>query len=220
MIPLKDDNPSSSRPIINYLLIAVNIIVFMHEISLPYKERSVFLLNHAFIPSMMFVYHDFFHSIVRMFESMFLHGGFLHIGGNMLFLWIFGDNVEDRLGHVNYLFFYLAGGFLSFLAQGVVNPTSEIPMIGASGAISAVIGAYAVFFPSARILTLVPIFIFITFIRIPAWLFIGFWFLMQYFNGMISIAANYTGGVAWFAHIGGFVFGFVVAKIILAREFR
>ncbi len=220
MIPIRDENPSSVRPIINYLLISLNIIVFIYEIGLPYNARSVFLLNHSFIPAMLFVYHDFYHSVIRIFESMFLHGGFFHIAGNMLFLWIFGDNVEDRFGHINYLFFYLAGGFASFLIQGIVSPTSDVPMIGASGAISAVIGAYAVFFPSARILALVPIFIFITFIRLPAWLFIGLWFFMQYFNGMISIAANYTGGVAWFAHIGGFIFGFIVAKIMLSRELR
>ncbi len=210
MFPLKDDIPSSSYPIVNISLIVVNIIVFMYELNI--HNLSVFIYNHAFIPAILFEYHDFFHSLTRAFFSLFLHGGFMHIIGNMWFLWIFGDNVEDEMGHTNYLLFYLAGGLAATFIQGVIAPSSTVPLIGASGAISAVVGAYFVFFPHAKVLSLVPIFIFITFLWIPAWLFIVFWFFMQYLNGLLSISSSYTGGVAWFAHIGGFVFGFIVAK--------
>ncbi len=216
MFPLKDDIPSRRQPIVNLSLIIINIIVFIYELKV--RNINAFLYNHAFIPAMLFEYHDFFRSFIRIFESMFMHGGFLHILGNMWFLWIFGDNVEDRMGHVNYLLFYLAGGVVATIAQGIASPYSTIPMIGASGAISAVVGAYFVFFPHAKILTLVPIFIFFTFLWIPAWLFIVFWFFVQYFNGMLSIAAHFSGGVAWFAHIGGFVFGYILGKIMLKKE--
>lgn len=216
MFPLKDDVPSYSRPIVNISLIAINILAFLYELHSP--NISVFIYNHAFIPSMLFEYHDIFHSIERAFSSMFMHGGFLHIFGNMWFLWIFGDNVEDKLGHTNYLLFYLAGGLIATLAQGIAAPYSNIPMIGASGAISAVVGAYFVFFPHAKILSLVPIFIFITFLWIPAWFFIIFWFFIQYFNGLLSISSRYMGGVAWFAHIGGFIFGFLFVRIMIAKE--
>ena len=216
MFPLKDDVPSYSQPIVNISLIIVNVLVFIYELNVP--DFRAFIYNNAFIPAMLFKYHDIFHSIVRVFFSMFLHGGFLHILGNMWFLWIFGDNVEDELGHTNYLLFYLAGGFVAAFVQGIASPFSTIPMIGASGAISAVVGAYFVLFPHAKILSLVPIFIFITFLWIPAWLFIVFWFFIQYFNGIFSISSHYMGGVAWFAHIGGFIFGFLMIKLIKSRQ--
>ncbi len=216
MFPIKDDIPSYSQPVVNISLIIVNVLVFIYELNVP--NFKVFIFNHAFIPAMLFKYHDFFHSIIGIFSSMFLHGGFLHILGNMWFLWIFGDNVEDELGHTNYLLFYLAGGVIAAFTQGLAAPNSTIPMIGASGAISAVVGAYFVLFPHAKILSLVPIFIFITFLWIPAWLFIVFWFFVQYLNGIFSISAHYLGGVAWFAHIGGFVFGFLMAKFMINRK--
>jgi membrane associated rhomboid family serine protease len=216
MFPLKDDIPSVTYPIVNISLIILNILVFIYELNTA--NINVFIMNHAFIPAVLFQYHDVYHSLIRAFESMFLHGGFLHIIGNMWFLWIFGDNVEDELGHTNYLFFYVAGGLFATLVQGIIAPASTIPLIGASGAISAVVGAYFVFFPQAKILSLVPIFIFITFLWIPSWLFIVFWFFMQYFNGILSISTSHLGGVAWFAHIGGFVFGFVTAKFMLYKH--
>ncbi len=216
MFPLKDDVPSYSQPIVNISLIIVNVLVFIYELNVP--DFRAFIYNNAFIPAMLFKYHDIFHSIIRIFFSMFLHGGFLHILGNMWFLWIFGDNVEDELGHTNYLLFYLAGGFVAAFVQGIAAPFSTIPMIGASGAISAVVGAYFVLFPHAKILSLVPIFIFITFLWIPAWLFIVFWFFIQYLNGIFSISSHYMGGVAWFAHIGGFIFGFLMIKLIKSRQ--
>jgi len=216
MFPLKDDVPSYSQPVVNISLIIVNVLVFIYELNVP--NFRAFIYNNAFIPEMLFKYHDIFHSLIRIFFSMFLHGGFLHILGNMWFLWIFGDNVEDELGHTNYLLFYLAGGFVAAFVQGIAAPFSTIPMIGASGAISAVVGAYFVLFPHAKILSLVPIFIFITFLWIPAWLFIVFWFFIQYFNGILSISSHYMGGVAWFAHIGGFVFGFLLIKFMKNKQ--
>ncbi len=216
MFPIKDDIPSSSYPIVNTSLIIINVLFFIYELNVG--SIRIFVMNHGFIPALLFQYHDLFQSFWRAFFSMFLHGGFMHIIGNMWFLWIFGDNVEDEIGHTNYLLFYLAGGLFATLAQGISSPSSTIPLIGASGAISAVVGAYFVFFPHAKILSLVPIIIFITFLWIPAWLFIIFWFFMQYFNGLLSISASHMGGVAWFAHIGGFLFGVVVAKYIEYKE--
>ncbi len=216
MFPLKDDIPSSTYPIVNTSIIIINILFFIYELSV--HSISVFIYNHAFIPAMLFKYHDIFASIIRAFFSMFLHGGFLHILGNMWFLWIFGDNVEDELGHVNYLIFYIVGGLIATLVQGIASASSTVPIIGASGAISAVVGAYLVLFPHAKILSLVPIFIFITFLWIPSWLFIVFWFFMQYLNGMLSIYSKFGGGVAWFAHIGGFVFGFLVVKFMEHKD--
>lgn len=216
MFPLKDNIQSSRQPIINISLIIVNVLMFIYELNAP--DITAFIYNNAFIPSMLFKYHDIFHSAKRILFSMFLHGGFLHIMGNMWFLWIFGDNVEDKLGHTNYLLFYFAGGVAAALVQGIAAPYSGIPIIGASGAVSAVLGAYLIFFPHAKIFSLVPIFIFITFLWVPAWIFIVFWFFIQYLNGLLSISSHYAGGVAWFAHIGGFLFGFIVAKNTINRK--
>ena len=217
MFPIKDDIPSYSRPIVNYTLIAINVMVFFYELSQP--NLTYFIYRHAFIPAILFEQHRFFDSFLRAFNSMFIHGGFMHIFGNMWFLWIFGDNVEDRMGHVNYLIFYLVGGLVSMVTQGLVTPTSPIPLIGASGAISAVMGAYLIFFPHARILSLVPIFFFLTFLKIPAWFFIVFWFFFQYLNGLFWMASSSIGGIAWFAHIGGFLYGVILGKTLL-RKYR
>jgi membrane associated rhomboid family serine protease len=147
---------------------------------------------------------------------MFLHGGWLHLGGNMLYLWIFGDNVEDRLGHVRFLLFYLACGLAAALAQIYVNPTSTIPMVGASGAVAGVLGAYLVLLPQAQVLALIPIIFFFQLVELPAFLFLLFWFLMQFLNGAASIATTQatTGGVAWWAHIGGFVSGMALGFLL------
>jgi membrane associated rhomboid family serine protease len=155
-----------------------------------------------------------------LFTSMFLHGGWLHLGGNMLYLWVFGDNIEDRLGHVLFLFFYLACGLGAALAQIYINPTSKIPMVGASGAVAGVLGAYLILFPHARVLALIPILFFFQIIELPALLFLLFWFLMQFLSGAIAItAAPYeAGGVAWWAHIGGFVSGVVLAFLLPKRK--
>jgi membrane associated rhomboid family serine protease len=149
---------------------------------------------------------------------MFIHGGIIHILGNMWFLWIFGDNVEDKIGHLQYLIFYLLGGMFSAVFQGLFSPSSNIPLIGASGAVSAVLAAYVCFFPHARILTLLPIFLFITIVNIPAVVFIVLWFFIQFLYGFVSLTASIKGGVAWFAHIGGFIFGIIWVKYILRKR--
>jgi membrane associated rhomboid family serine protease len=155
-----------------------------------------------------------------LFTSMFLHGGWLHLGGNMLYLWIFGDNVEDDLGHVRFLVFYLACGLAAALTQIYIHPTSKIPMVGASGAVAGVLGGYLLLFPQARVLALIPILFFFQIVELPAALFLVFWFLMQFFNGAIAITGSpyLTGGVAWWAHIGGFIGGVALAFLIPKRQ--
>ncbi len=214
MIPLKDNISSKTTPVVNISLIIINIMVFVYELNVD--NINVFLYNNAFIPNMLFVHLDIFHSFERMLESMFFHGGFLHILGNMWFLWIFGDNVEDVYGHINYLFLYFFGGLIAFFAQGIINPSSTVPIIGASGAISAVVGSYFILFPKAKILSLILIIIVLVPIWVPAWLFIILWFFIQYFSGILSIMAQGASDVAWFAHIGGFLFGIVAAKYMLS----
>src|SRR5881227_1405995 len=196
-------------PVVNILLIGANVLMFFWEVSLgPHIENA--LSNVAFIPARFWYAPLHPLNITSMFVSMFLHGGWLHLGGNMLYLWIFGDNIEDRLGHGKYLFFYLACGLLATLAHAVMNPTSRVPSIGASGAIAGVLGAYIVLFPKQRVTTLIPIFIFITVREIPAVFLLGFWIVMQLFFGAASMNAGdlqNAGGVAYFAHIGGFIAG-------------
>jgi membrane associated rhomboid family serine protease len=157
---------------------------------------------------------------VPLFTSMFLHGGWLHIGGNMLYLWIFGDNIEDRLGHFTFLLFYVACGLAAALAQIYINPTSKIPMVGASGAVAGVLGGYLVLFPHARVLALIPILFFFQIVEVPALVFLLFWFLMQFLSGAIAVTAALSegGGVAWWAHIGGFVSGIALAFLLPKRK--
>jgi len=213
MLPLRDHNPIRTTPVINYLLIAVNVLMFFWEVSLgPNIERALF--NVAFIPARFWNRELIVFNVITIFVSMFLHGGLLHVGGNMLYLWIFGDNIEDRLGHFRYLVFYLACGFVATLSHAFVNPTSQVPSIGASGAIAGVLGAYLVLFPKARVTTLIPIFFFITVRELPAVLILGFWFVLQFFSGVGSLgAAQNTGGVAYFAHIGGFICGMILVAL-------
>jgi len=188
MLPLRDHNPIRTTPVINYLLIAVNVLMFFWEVSLgPNIERALF--NVAFIPARFWNRELIVFNVITIFVSMFLHGGLLHVGGNMLYLWIFGDNIEDRLGHFRYLVFYLACGFVATLSHAFVNPGSQVPSIGASGAIAGVLGAYLVLFPKARVTTLIPIFFFITVRELPAVFILGFWFVLQFFSGVGSLGA-------------------------------
>ena len=183
MLPLRDDNPRSTVPFVTYFLIALNILAFLWELSLgPALERALFEL--AFIPARFWLPGNFVADLFTIVLSMFLHGGLLHIGSNMLYLFIFGDNVEDRLGHGKYLVFYLACGFLATFAHAFFSPASRIPAIGASGAIAGVLGAYLVLFPRAQVTTLIPIFILITIRQIPAIFILGFWFILQLFSGV------------------------------------
>ncbi len=220
MIPLRDKNRSYTFPAVNTALIAINVLIFFYELSLGQGLRS-FLFEFGLVPANVSsgVAPTFFDRAYPFFSSMFLHGGWFHLIGNMLYLYIFGDNVEDRLGHFNYLAFYLLSGLGAAISQIAVNPSSEIPMVGASGAISGVLGAYVLFFPHARVVTLVPIFYFIQIMEIPAFFFLLIWFLMQFLSGVSTVATGAAGaGVAWWAHIGGFVTGLLLAS--LSRKLR
>ena len=218
MLPLADHNPRRTAPVINILLIVVNVLVFFWEISLgPYLERALF--GVAFIPARFWYAPIDPRNIATMFVSMFLHGGWLHLGGNMLYLWIFGDNIEDRLGHFRYLLFYFLSGIAATLAHAIANPGSRMPSIGASGAIAGVLGAYIILFPKQRVTTLIPIFVFITVREIPAVFLLGFWFVLQFFAGAATLGANAgeQGGVAYFAHIGGFLFGVLTIRLFATK---
>lgn len=206
--PYRDDNPRILIPYVTYGIIAANIFVFMFQFGMELSDPQAavsFVFAFGLIPAQF--------SIINIFTSMFLHGGFAHIIGNMWFLWIFGDNVESALGHSRYMIFYLLCGVAAALAQVLINSTSAIPMVGASGAIAGVLGAYMIRYPRARVHVFVFIFIFITTIQIPAFYVLGFWFLMQLTNGLGTLGVDTTGGVAWFAHIGGFVAGIAFDRI-------
>jgi len=226
MIPLKDTIPSKTYPFVNFLLIGANFSFFFIEL-MQGPSLNNFIQQYGIIPSHLklsynpdmgfvdFVYFKYFPFV----SSLFLHGGWFHLLGNMLFLWIFGDNVEDRLGHFRYLVFYLLSGIAASIGHILVNPDSTIPTIGASGAIAGVLGAYVLLYPLARVKTLIFIFIIIDIIELPAVIFIFLWFGMQLFNGLGSIMASQDdGGVAWFAHIGGFVAGIVLVNIFKKRK--
>jgi membrane associated rhomboid family serine protease len=220
MIPLRDVNPRAGVPIVNIALIAANILMFLWELSLGTRIEGA-LASIAFVPSEFFGGATVKES-VDIATSMFLHGGWLHLIGNMLYLWIFGDNIEDRMGHGRYLIFYLLCGYAAALAHAVFNPSSSLPAIGASGAVAGVLGAYLVLFPHARVMTLIPLGFFITMRELPALLVLGLWFVMQLFTGVASIgvATAQTGGVAWFAHIGGFVAGLVLVFVFRRKQER
>jgi membrane associated rhomboid family serine protease len=212
MIPLRDIIPSRTTPFVTVGLIAINIIVFLFELSLG-DQLDAFVRAWALVPA------DF--SLVTLVTSMFLHGGVLHVGGNMLYLWIFGDNVEDRMGHGRFLTFYLACGAAAALAQFYASPTSTVPMLGASGAIAGVMGAYFVLYPHSRIVAIVPLFIFIQIVEVPAIFFLGIWFLMQFLSGVGSIADaadGARGGIAFWAHAAGFVAGLLGVMVFRRPE--
>jgi membrane associated rhomboid family serine protease len=218
VIPLKDLTPRRSVPFITLLLIAANVAVFLHQISLPPKAADSFIQMYALVPAkiqyaLLGRHYTLAEALLPLFTCMFLHAGFLHIIGNMWFLWIFGANVEDAFGPVPYLFFYLVCGVVSSVTQAAFSWGSHVPSLGASGAISGVLGAYIVLFPRSRILTLVTLFIIIFMARIPAIIFIGLWFLVQFLSGIGSLGIDSAGGVAWWAHIGGFVFGLLLARV-------
>lgn len=216
MIPLKDTTPRRSWPAVTLLLILANVIVFVHQLALPHAAAEAFIRTYGLVPAkiswaMAGKRYTLAEATLPLFTCMFLHGGFLHILGNMWFLWIFGGNVEDRLGSLGYLLLYLYAGIGSGISEVAFSWGSHIPSIGASGAISGVLGAYLVFFPRSRILTLLPLFIFFFTARIPAFVFIGLWFVVQFMSGMASLQTANSGGIAWWAHVGGFLIGFVVA---------
>lgn len=221
MIPLHDDIPSPRIPVVTYALIILNVLAFLHELSLG-PAIDAFFQEWAVVPQELTrewpqLLHGVFHldAWLPVLTAMFLHGGWLHLGGNMLTLWIFGDNVEGRLGHLGYLLFYLAAGILATALQVAINPTSTLPSLGASGAIAGVLGFYLVLFPDARVLTLVPLGFFLTTVRLPALIYLLLWFGMQAIQGIVALAPSQAnvGGVAWWAHIGGFAFGLAVGAM-------
>jgi len=225
MIPLRDTVPSTTVPVVNLALIALNVACFFYQVSLGQHLGQQFVIQHGFIPARMFRQLSHGEPVIAtlapILTSMFLHGGLMHLVGNMLYLYIFGDNVEDRVGHVRYLVFYLSSGFAAAIAQLAGDPTSMLPMIGASGAIAGVTGAYLRFFPTARVVTLVPVFFVLTTIRIPAFLVLIPWFLVQIQGGLASLAQHGSrGGVAFWAHVGGFVLGVLVAPLLRRTHAR
>lgn len=217
MIPLKDTTPRNSFPFITVLLIIVNFVVFFHQISLPPHADDAFIRLYGLVPSRIQLalagrHFTLAQAFVPLLTCMFLHGGWLHIIGNMWFLWIFGGNVEDRMGSAAYLAFYMICGIGSGISQVAFSWGSAIPSIGASGAICGVLGAYLVYFPTSRILSLVPLLVIWFMARIPAWIFIGLWFIVEFLSGLGSLATAASGGIAWWAHVGGFLLGAVLAK--------
>lgn len=219
MLPLKDTIHSRSFPVVNWLLIALNVLIFFFLASLGSQaERLAIALG--VVPSRL-LSHPSLGEFATLFTSMFLHGGWAHLFSNMLALYIFGDNVEDRMGSGRYLLFYLTCGLMAAIVHIFLNVNSSIPTIGASGAISGVLAAYLIFFPTARVITLVPLFFIPWFVEIPALIYLGFWFVSQIFNGVLAIVvgAQAFGGVAWWAHVGGFVAGILLGPIMSRRRF-
>jgi membrane associated rhomboid family serine protease len=209
MIPLRDVIPSRTFPGVTIAIIVLNALGFLYEIGLTDPELKQFVVTWGVVPAQF--------NLVSAFTSMFLHGGWMHIIGNMLFLWIFGDNVEDRMGHGRFVVFYLLSGLIAAMAHVWSDPTSVVPTIGASGAVAGVMGAYFVLYPHSRILTLIPIFFFIQIVEIPAVVFLGLWFLLQLVSGvgsaLLPAGSGMTGGIAFWAHVAGFAAG---AVLILA----
>ncbi|MFY9843194.1 MAG: rhomboid family intramembrane serine protease [Terriglobales bacterium] len=226
MIPLRDDQPTFSTPFVNYFLIVVNVLVFLWELSVSHRALNSFMLQFGVVPRHTLAvltghsYDGLATAVVPLFASMFLHASFLHVAGNMLFLWIFGDNIEDYLGHFNYLVFYLVSGLAAGVTHILLNQTSRIPSIGASGAIAGVMGAYFILYPKARVLVwFPPIFLF----HVPAWLMLGYWFVMNFLSGTttaIAETSQSSGGVAFWAHVGGFVAGVVMINVFSERPHR
>ena len=216
-IPLKDLNPRRTYPYVNTVLILVNIAAYIYEVTLPSRAQQVFILANATIPSRfpsaLAGHMSFEAAFLPLLTSMFLHSGIAHIAGNLLFLWIFGDNVEDYFGHIPYLCFYLVCGLVAGLLHVLFNLHSMLPALGASGAISGVMGAYALLYPRARVLTLVFIFL----VPIPAILILGVWFALQFLNAIGTLGASVAGGVAFWAHVGGFVAGLLITMTVRRR---
>jgi membrane associated rhomboid family serine protease len=210
MIPIYDDNPALGKPLLVITIIAVCIIVWFWQSGLSYQDNNAVIVNFGLTPKV-FLSGPLL-SFFTLFTSMFMHGGFMHLAGNMLYLWIFGDNIEGALGHFRFVIFYFLCGTAAAFTQILSAPDSTIPMIGASGAVSGVLGAYLIFYPRARIRTFVFLGIFITFLRLPAVLLLGFWILGQVISAFISNPGS--PGVAWFAHLGGFFMGMLLAPLL------
>ena len=214
MIPLKDLNPSRTTPFVNVALIVTNVVVFFYQVSLPLRFQKAFVIVNgtvpARIPSFLAGHTSAQIALEPLFTSMFLHGGLMHLLGNMLFLYIFGDNVEDFFGHIGYALFYVVCGIGSGLVHVLFNLHSTVPAIGASGAISGVMGAYILLYPRARILT----FFFVFVLPIPAFFILGFWFVFQFLEALGGVGGDPSGGVAVWAHVGGFLIGMLITVFV------
>ena len=225
MFPFRDNIPSRSFPVITISIIIVNVLAFLYELTLG-TSIEPFMLQYGVVPSMVVTWPQselpVTAIVVPFITSMFLHGGWFHLIGNMWYLWIFGDNVEDRLGHFNYFIFYLLCGIGAGIVHTALNYYSIVPSVGASGAIAGVLGAYLISYPFAKVMTLIPIFFFVQVIEIPALIVLGFWFLMQFLSGTASLATTTAseGGVAWWAHVGGFVLGLVLVGVFPRKDRR
>ena len=209
VIPLRDTIPSSRVPVVNYTIIGINVVVFLHEVTLGSRAES-FLFTYGLVP------REF--TLATLFTSMFVHAGWLHVLGNMLYLYIFGDNVEDRLGHVRYVLFYLLCGAAAGATHALTAVHSGVPVVGASGAIAGVSGAYFLFFPNSRVVTILPIFIFIQIVEVPAVFFLLIWFMWQLVSGVATLGVASQGGVAVWAHVGGFIAGMILGPVLRRRE--
>ncbi len=226
MIPIRDRNPSGTFPYVTIGIIVINVLIFLYELSLG-SGLGEFIMKFGVVPLKVSYYSQasdltFINTFFPFISSMFLHGGFIHLIGNMWFLWIFGDNIEDKLGHFRFIAFYLLCGIIASSVHVFFNIESKVPCVGASGAIAGVLGAYMITFPRARVVTIVPMFVFIQVMELPAIVVLGFWFVIQFFNGAASITASTSGaGVAWWAHIGGFAAGAImlyIMRIFFARK--
>jgi len=221
MIPLRDRNPSGSFPAVTVALIAANVVVFLFEM-MAQQDLERFFSAYALIPAKVMLGLDgrlpWSDVVTPFFSSMFLHGGWLHLIGNMWYLWIFGDNVEDTLGPVRFLLFFLLTGLAAGITHVALNPASTIPTVGASGAISGVLAGYAVLFPHARVLTLVPLGFFLRVMELPAVVLLIIWVILQVLSGLVSFGMEQAGGVAWGAHVGGFVAGLVLVRLFRPRR--
>jgi membrane associated rhomboid family serine protease len=225
MIPLRDDQPRYSTPYVTYFLIGLNLLIFFFESMLDPVGLNALVSQFAAVPAHLSAFlagssrYSLLAVILPFFTSMFLHGSLMHVVGNMWFLYIFGDNIEDYLGHFQYLVFYLLAGFIAMAAQVIVDPYSRVPTLGASGAIAGVLGAYFILYPRARVLTWFFMFV----LYIPAWIMLGYWFVLQFFSGAVTALAyegHSVGGVAFWAHVGGFIAGIVMIKLFPPRPRR
>ncbi|MEW6739348.1 MAG: rhomboid family intramembrane serine protease [Nitrospirota bacterium] len=219
MIPYRDDNPTQTFPFVTIGLIVINCLIFIWEFVSPVSERDIAYFYGA-IPYNLISFDTSqpIHPVFTVFTSMFLHGGFLHLAGNMLYLWIFGNNIEDSIGHFRFILFYLFSGIVAAYGHALTESQSTIPMIGASGAVSGILGAYLLLFPHAKVYTILFFGFFWQIVRIPAIVVIGFWIVIQIINGIVSKGTLNQGGVAWFAHIGGFLAGILTIKLWLPKR--
>lgn len=217
MFPLYDTVRSRRFPLVNWMLILLNGLIFYHEATIGEEQLHRFILDWGLIPA--HLTSDYAGNWITIVTSMFLHGGWIHILGNMWTLFIFGDNVEDRMGHGAYLVFYILSGTAAAFLQTYLMPSSQTPLIGASGAIAGVLGAFLFLFPRARIASLVPIFFLFTLVEIPAVIYLGLWFVLQLFSGWLALQGSVTNGIAWWAHIGGFLFGLFAVGVFARKRY-